>query len=171
MGLRVAPPVEALAELKAITLALKVLPNDVKKDINKQTREALNPMWKTGVSANAGMSGIDHAVFGKGSRVKAGNPTKLIAGSSRKALSGGLIPNKEAAAFEFGSPQRHRYTTYKRRSPKGNVHSVTRRTMRQLPPPSRKGRIVYHTWGEIDQRVVSLYVQTVMRRVYEAFEQ
>ena len=152
---------------RAAALALKLIPRDLRNDINRETRRVLNPVWREAVNAEA-VTKVDKAVLAKGARVAPGNPTQLLAATSKRPLSGGLVPNDrdEAAALEFGSPDRNSTTTYKRKG-----HDVTRRTERQLPWRQANGRVVYAAFAKIAPRIASLWIQTIVRRIYEAHEQ
>lgn len=61
--------------------------------------------------------------------------------------------------------------TYERKNRRGGgVHKVTRHTQRQLPAATRKGRVVYPAFAEFAPRALSLWAQTTVRLVHEAFE-
>ena len=155
-------------ELKAVVLALKAADRDLRSDINRATRETLNPVWRGLVETHATYK-RDHAILAKGARIKAGNPPVAVAASSRRKLRGGLIPANQWHAVEFGA-NRDETRTYQRRSPKGTVHKVTRHTRRQLPPRYRKGTTVYPAFAEFAPRAVSLWVQLIIRKYNEAAE-
>lgn len=154
----------------AASLALRLVDRDVRNDINRTTRAELNPLWRSIVDLNA-TSDLDRRVLAKGTRVKAGNPVVLTAATSRKALSGGLIPNVSGARYEFGVGAKDKYRTYDRRNRTApGSHKVTRRTLRQFPARTPKGRVIYPSFAEIAPRITSLWVQIVVRRIYEAHE-
>lgn len=161
-----------MAELRAAALGLKLLPRTLRNDINKNRRAVLNPMWRDAVAAEA-VTEVDRLVLAKGARVAPGNPATAIAASSKRPLSGGLVPDNrdQAVAIEFGSPERQAVETYTRKSRKsGKQHNVTRHTKRQLPMIQRKGRVIYAAWRKIAPRIVALDTQTIARRIYEAYE-
>jgi len=157
--------------LRAVVLALKAMDKDTRADISKVTRDTLNPIWREAIATHAAGSRMDNLVFGKGARVAAGNPSRAIAASSRRPLrrgAGGFIPDQQGRALEFGA-DRSSVATYRRRG-KGKAHSVTRHTNRGLPARNRKGRVVYPAFAEVAPRMVSLWTQTIVRRLHEAFE-
>lgn len=162
------PSVRSLKEFQAVTLALKAASKELRTDINKATRDTVGPIWKEEVNARAGAHVMAQKVLTKGARVAAGNPARAIAGSSRKALSGGLVPEQAGRAFEFGTVGREKKTTY-RTSRGGKSFNVTRRTRRQLPPFRKGGYVVFPAWRDTAPRMVSLYTQLIMKKVYEAF--
>lgn len=156
---------------RAVALALKLVERNVRNDINREARATINPLWRSIVDLNA-HSEMDRRVLAKGARVKPGNPMVLTAASSKRALSGGLIPDNRgaAAAFEFGDKDRNRTVGYDRKNrTKPGTHKVRRHTARQLPAKNR-GRVVYESFGEIAPRIASLWVQVVVRNIYEAHE-
>jgi len=145
-----------LTALRGIILATKAAPREVRNAINREMRAHLNPI--------AGLPDVDQTILGKGARVKAGNSSQLIAGNSTKALSGGLVPNRWAKSWEFGTYDRERKRTYTRRNRRnGGSHTVSRRTRRQLPAQAKQGHAIWPSAAESIPRVVSLQVQTVVR--------
>ena len=92
-----------------------------------------------------------------------------IAASSRRALRGGLVPADQWHAVEFGA-DREKVTTYQRRSPKGNLHRVSRHTARQLPPRRRAGWVAYPALAEFLPRALRLWSQLIVRKYAEAAE-
>lgn len=169
--MKVSPSARTVPELKAVALGLKLVDKETKKDMNKSIRDTLNPIWKTLVGIHIGTRADDQAIFGKGARIAAGNPARAMAGTSKKPLSDGLVPAEWARAWEFGSPNPNEYAEYERIHPKSlKSHYVRRRTKKNLPPANRKGRVVYPAWAEIGPRLVSLWVQIIVRNIYNGME-
>lgn len=160
--------VRGVEKLRATVLVLKNVERPVAREINTRTRTTMNPVWKGLVETHASRH-IDARVLAKGARVKGGNPPVLVAASSRRPLGGGLVPATQWHAYEFGAAQDSE-RTYTRRSSRGRVHKVTRHTTRQLPRRIRKGRVVYPAVEEIVPRLVSLWVQTVVRTVMDGVD-
>ena len=165
MGSILQPSAASSDTFRAAALALKLLPREVRNEINRMTRAEMNPEWRKIIGEKA-TSKMDRLVLAKGARVAPGNPTVLIAASSKRPLSDGLVPDNRdiAAAFEFGTPDRNKKETYTR---KGSP--VTRRTERQLPWRTN-GRVVYAAFAEIGPRLASMWVQTIVRKIMEAHE-
>lgn len=160
---------DAPAQVRAAVLALKSAGRDLRSDINKATRETMNPVWRSLVSEHA-TSLRDRDVIARGARIKAGNPPAAVAATSRRPLSGGLVPADDWQPIEFGTGSRAVATTYRRRSPNGGTHSVTRRTRTGLPQHRRGGRVAYPAVADIAPRMVSLWVQLIVRKYHEAAE-
>ena len=154
--------------LEAAVLSLKAMDRDLRNDINRSTKAMLDPVWKGAVAGRA-TSALDRAVIVKGTRVKGGNPPEAIAATSSRALKGGLVPRDDWAAIEFGG-QFNKTTTYESRSPKGKTFQVTRHTARQIPRRNAKGRVAYKALADVAPRVVSLWIQMVVAKTYEALE-
>ncbi|AYN55950.1 hypothetical protein QEX65_gp09 [Arthrobacter phage Noely] len=171
MGSVFSPSVKSVDALRAASIGLRLLPRNIRNDLNKNRRAVLNPMWRAAVDARA-VTVMDKLVLAKGARVTPGNPAVAMAATSRRPLSGGLVPDNrdQAVAFEFGSPERQKLETYTRKSERGRRHQVTRHTKRQLPMVNRKGRVVYAAWRDIAPRIIALDAQTIARRIYLAFE-
>lgn len=169
MGKFVAPSAKADDTLKAVALALKLIPRELRNDINRESRKMGNAEWRNIVNLNA-RTETDRLVLAKGARVKPGNPMVLTAATSKRALSGGLIPNDQGRMFEFGAKNRHGHVSeYERSSRNGGTHRVQRHTKRGLPAPS-SGRVIYESAAEIAPRITSLWVQLIVRKIYQAHE-
>lgn len=160
--------------LRGAVLALKAVDKPIKRDISRETREQMNDPWKQQIAKYAAGSTFDNAVFGKGARVAAGNPARLIAASSKRAFKGGggFIPDSMARSVEFPAN-----LTPSRKSPyvrkyKGSSqgHKVKRRTVTGYPDPRPGGRVVYRAVSDVMPRFTSLWVQIIARNVYKSVE-
>lgn len=148
---------------------MKSAGRELRNDINRATRAEMNPVWRSLVSLHSTYR-RDGLVIARGARIKAGNPPVAVAATSKRPLSGGLVPAQDWHVIEFGAGARERYTTYRRRSPNGGTHLVRRRTMRGLPRRIRSGRVAYPAVADIAPRMVSLWVQIIVRKYLEAAE-
>lgn len=161
------PSARTVPLLRGVVLALKAVDKPIRSEISKQTRGTMNPVWRDAVASRA-RTRMDAATFGKGARIAAGNPARAMAATSRRALSGGFTPDRDGRALEFGA-DRNAETTYRRRT-KNGTHTVTRHTRRGLPPRNRKGRVVFPAFAEVAPRLVSMWVQIVVRNIHESLE-
>lgn len=171
MGGFIAPSAETDRTFKAVTLALKLMPRTMRNELNKDTRAMGNSIWRPIVDSNA-VTKMDRLVLAKGARVKPGNPLVLSAATSKRALKGGggLVPDTDARAWEFGSGARNKVTEYPRRNRGGSgTHKVKRHTGRQMPGKS-SGRVVYAAAAEIAPKITAYWVQSIVRKIYEAHE-
>ncbi|GAB2474386.1 hypothetical protein [Xylanimonas ulmi] len=162
------PSVRDDRALAAVVLALKAADKQLKADINKATRDTMNPVWRTLTAANARRP-LDQAVLLKGVRIAAGNPPAAVAATSKRLLGGhGQVPAEWWAAVEFGVTADHRQT-YSRRGRRGS-HQVTRNVTANLPPRYRTGRVLYPAFAELSPRMGSLWAQIVVKKYAEAIE-
>ncbi|WIF20476.1 hypothetical protein SEA_BERKA_12 [Arthrobacter phage Berka] len=172
--MRLQPSASSLRELQAVALGYKLISKDVRRDISKATREVLNPVWRAALASRlAGAGKLDGKVFATGARVAAGNPAKVLAATSRRPLrrgNGGLRPDSDWRKFEFGVNNSEKVSTYTSHSPKGKAYEVTRHTARGMPARKGSGRIVYPAFADVMPRMVSLWVQLIVRKFYDAYE-
>ena len=166
----VQPSAKSLAEFRGAVLAMKAVAREVKNDINRTTRQELNLIWREAITARA-TSKMDALVLAKGARAVPGNPAKVVAASSRRALPGGsLVPDQGARAWEFGTTQPEHVTDYRRKTKSGAAADVSRHTKRQLPAATNRGRVVYPAWADTAPRMISLWVQTIVYKASQALE-
>lgn len=157
--------------MRAANKAFRRLPKELKNDLRKWQRASVTPIWKEEIEkTRSAAPALTAKAFKSGTRVKAGASISLIAGGSKKKLSGGTTFSDIAKPLEFGSNRRNKYTKYNRRSTTGKLHQVVRRTGRQLPTYRRGGYVVYPASKPAIKRLASLQVQTVTRKIYEAAE-
>jgi hypothetical protein len=167
------PSARTVPVLRGAVLALKAADKTIKKQINDATRSEMNQPWREAVATHADGSRMDNTVFGKGARVAAGNPARLVASSSRRPLrkgGNGFVPDQMGRALEFADPDRNRKSEYVRTYKGGKRHEVKRRTLTGYPAAKRGGRVVYPAVAEVMPRFVSLWVQIIVRNIHEALE-
>lgn len=161
-------------QLQAVALAMKAASRDLRLKIYAATRDTMNPVWKQTVSQYAaGAPSPAGTVINSGVRIAAGNPPTAKAAQSRRGIgrSRRLIPAENWAWFEFGSANRERVSSYQRRNRRrGGTHQVKRRASRGLPAFRKSGRVAYPAFAEVAPRMVSLWVQLVVRKYYDAVE-
>jgi len=137
---------------------MRAVDADTRKRVAAELRNAGPDIWNQSVVDGFSRTRMDRAVFrGTGVRARAN-------GISLLAATRPTIPGLDPAAVEFGDPDKT-FETYTRSGSR-----VRRRTQEQLPGPVRKGRVVHRGFKQAIPRVVSLYVQTVVKTIYEAWE-
>lgn len=160
-------------ELQAAVLAMKAADRELKKRIDTATRTTMNPVWRDQVKASlAGERGLSDRVLGSGVRIAAGNPPAAMAAQSARGVGDGkrVIPREHYAGWEFGA-NRMAYSRYERRNrTRPGTHTVERRTMMHLPRRTPQGRAVYPAFAEVAPRMVSLWVQLIVKSYYDAAE-
>jgi hypothetical protein len=164
------PSAKTVPLLRAVVLALKATDKATRSDISRETRTTLNSVWREAVATHAGGNRMDGLTFVKGARIAAGNPSRAMAATSRRALSGGFTPDIHGRLLEFGADP-NKTATYSRKSRGGKSHRVTRHTTRGLPARNRRGRVVYPAFAEVAPRMVSMWVQITVRNIHKALEE
>jgi hypothetical protein len=155
-------------ELLATMLAIRSLPTTLRRMIRQHTKAVAAPEWSKALAERAD-SKLAHRVLVDTAVVTVSDQNVRVASATKgRPLSGGLNPKTDWAAVEFGGTKK--MTTFQRKSPKGKRHSVTRNTHAQLPPFRAKGRVFYPAAEEMIPRIASLWVQTTVRTISEAFE-
>ena len=94
--------VESDRSLQAAVLAFKLADRGLKRQVNDAVRTHLNQPWKSGIAQRAATP-LEARVLVPGARVAAGNPPAFVAATSRRRLSGGLVPDAQGGAVEFGA--------------------------------------------------------------------
>src|SRR5690606_27803865 len=141
---------------------------ELRSRITRETRKMVEPAWKEELQAS-GPNRLQQSVLVNTARVSVGaNSLTLKAGTVGK-LSSGDKPSSIARAVEFGANPEP-YTKYRRRSTKGRMHDVTRRTRGGVGPIRAKGKVVYPALGRFVPRAAALMVQTTVRLLHETFE-
>ena len=99
------------------------------------------------------------------------SPAAMAAQSTRGIGDGKrVVPRRDYAGWEFGA-NRMAYSRYERKNrTKPGYHTVTRRTMMHLPRRTPEGRAVYPAFAEVAPRMVSLWVQLIVKSYYDAAE-
>lgn len=164
----------ASRELQAVLLAVRRAPKEIQAQIRKQTKAIALPEWQQAMAESSQiLSRAQHLVLVKTARVSVSNQNiRLSSATVGKALSGGLKPSEGYAAFEFGTDRRaDRVNTYRAHSRKGKEYWVHKRhTTRQLPFLNKTGHAFYPAVARMIPRIASLWAQTTVRVLMEAFE-
>lgn len=150
--------------LRTVNLAFRGLDSDVRKQITKQTKAVISPVWADAVR--------EHTTSRMEVRVLAGTARTSVSGLNVKLLSGGgkrLSSGTPTADLvngtAFGASPTRLQTV---RSRRGNKYK--RRMGDRFNRPRRGGYVVYPAASEIIPRVASLVVQTTIRTVHETIE-
>lgn len=159
------------ARLDAARRAFRALPKTIKSDVRRAQREQLGPIWRDEMTTSVGRTRRteQRRVFETGSRVRAGQPTYLVAGASNRRLRGGAVISDLARPQEFGTNRRNNLTRYNRRSRNGGTHTVTRHAARQLPPAKRSGWVVYPAVAKTVPRLIGIAVADLTDRLAAAW--
>lgn len=155
---------DAPAELRAAVLALKRADSSVRRDVSQRMRETMTPAWKQEVTSHLTGRSLEGAMILPGTRIAAGNPPQLIAGSSKRTIGsgGGLTPDKHWAGFEYGAGDGMRPVTSK------NGKTYKRHVMRHLPARNSRGYVLGPASAAILPRVASYWCQSVVKAFMDA---
>lgn len=160
----------SLDSVNAAVTGLQLIDRTLQAQIRRATKELGEGEWAGIVAEHLQGNNLQSAVLGETSKLQASNQNVMLkSGASNRHMRGGATPADLARQEEFGANQ-NRLTAYRRRSRKGNVSTVLRHTSRQLMPIRRQGWTVYPAAAEFIPRIASLWVQTVMRTIYDALE-
>jgi hypothetical protein len=157
-------------ELQGVILALKGMDKEISKQIRKQTKEVVLPVWKKSVAENISTR-LESRAFGNTARIAVSNQNiTLSVASVGKPLAGGLNPRTQAHVVEFGA-DRNKTISYEARSVRGKNFTVRdRRTRAMLRPKNKTGYVFYPTVKDVIPRIASLWIQTTVRAFHEALE-
>lgn len=152
-------------------LAVRLADRAIQSQIRKQTKAIATPEWQRALAENAPAERIQHRVMVSTGRLTASNQTVRISSATvGRRLTGGLEPKSMWWAIEFGASRTKR-TTYTATSRLGKTFTVRNRaTQNQLPLRRRKGYTFGPAASQMVPRIASLWVQTVVRTIAEAFE-
>lgn len=142
-------------ELQATILSLKQAERGVRLGINKQARSQVNPLWRSAVTGRARTT-LQRSVIASGMRATASDRgVSLLAATSGRPLSGGLVPSANPWGAEQGS--RIRRTIASR---KGITYPLW--TGKQWLERSPHGVVAYDAASEVGTKIVALWVNTVV---------
>src|SRR4029079_2205552 len=141
--------------LQAAVLAFKAADRDLRKRINDSTRATFNQPWRSGIEQRCSTR-LEQRVLRPGARIGAGRDPEFIAAGSKRALSGGLVPDTTWAGVEFGVD---------RSRMKGKRH-----TTRQLPARRPKGP-VFNTLADMAHRAPRLWAQLIVKVYCDAADE
>lgn len=158
----------ASREVAAAVLAVREADKGLRREITRQTRTNLGPIWTAEIHRTATSRWERVAYLKVPPRVTGVNPPVLVAGQSTRRTAGGFTPASDWWMVEFGGYRGKTETTYRRRSPRGLVHNVTRDTDNQLPARRHNGRAAYPALERTVPRAASLWVATVVRTYADA---
>jgi hypothetical protein len=156
-------------EVRAAAAAFRLAPKEIKRIVTTDTKGAFKADWQAAVRRDAAgpPHGAERArLLRAGVGIIGTQPIKLTAYKAGR-LPGGLVAKDDYAALEFGDA-RKTYEKYQTRSPKGKRYTVRRRTQEQLPPRISEGYSVYPNVAVFVPRMVSYWIQSIIRAYYEA---
>lgn len=158
-------------EVADVLRALRAAPAGLREAVARTTSQYMLPAWQEELNQRTPANRTQAKVLMTDPKA-ASFPLgfAIAAGGSTVPLSGGLVPAENARAFEFGTSIPS-HTPYTQRSRKGTWYQVRgKRTNAQMPSRSRTGWIVYPAATKIADRLISLWMQTVVREYHDAID-
>ncbi|CAI9386088.1 hypothetical protein [Microbacterium sp. T2.11-28] len=155
--------------LQDVARALRVLPRDVRAQINQHTKDAANPIWfeetrhraATRIKQRVLVNTARVSVTSRNVILKAGTPAPVLHGKKARGRNADAITQ----AAEFGGGANKVIVS---RTAGGTAYR--RRFGAPFGPPYRGGSVVYPAARDTVPRFASLWLQTTRRTIHEALE-
>lgn len=147
-------------ELQATILALRQAQRGIRLNINKNARSRIRPLWQAELNARA-RDEMTRRIIVAGARATASDRGVTVhAATSRRPLSGGLVPAFEWAGAEFGARSRRVEVT--QRSRRGRSYRRPLTINRQFRGRQQDGMVAFDAASEVGTKLVAIWVQTVV---------
>lgn len=147
-------------EIQATILALRQAQRGIRLDINKEARSRIRPLWQSELNARA-RDEMTRRILVTGARATASDRGVTVhAATSRKPLSGGLVPSLEWAGAEFGARTKRVEVTQRSRA--GRSYRRPLIINRQFPGRQQDGMVAFDAASEVGTKLVAMWVHTVV---------
>lgn len=147
-------------ELQATILALRGAQRQIRLGINKEVRSRIRPLWQQALNARA-RDEMTRRIIVAGARATASDRNVTVrAATSRRPLSGGLVPTWEWAGAEFGARTRRIEVTQRSRGGKPYTRKLT--INRQFQGRQQDGMVAFDAASEVGTKLVAIWVHTVV---------
>lgn len=143
--------------LRKLAVVYRVLPSDVRKQVNQATKVAAQPIWKA-ETAERSVTRIQQRVLVDTAKVGVTNRNVFL------RAGGGKLAALQSAA-EFGRPAA---APIKSRSKRGTAYKRTTGSL--FGDRERRGKVVFPASRASISRFASLWIQTTIRTLHEAGE-
>lgn len=145
-------------------LAVRSVPTEVRQEIAKSTKKASEPIWFEEVRSGAATR-MQQRVLVDSARVGVTQRNVFLRSGSVGKLRSGTAVSRLADGAEFGVGAGKVITST---SSKGTKYK--RRLGNAFPRPKRGGHVVYPAAKRSIPRFASLWVQTAVRTILDAFD-
>jgi len=147
-------------ELQATILALRQADRGIRLGINKVSRSRIRPLWQQELNGRA-RDEMTRRIIVQGARANATDRgVTLHAATSRRPLSGGLVPAFEWAGAEFGA--RTKQVEVVQRSRKGRAYRRPLVINRQFKGRQQYGMVAFDAASDVGTKLVALWVASVV---------
>jgi hypothetical protein len=150
--------------LRTLAQVLRGVDGEIRKQIGVHTKAKALPIWEDTVKANV-VDRMQTRVLGDSARVGVTATNVFLRSGGVGTLSSGTPVSVIAKAVEFGADPNAKVAS----RTKGGK-SYTRRRGGQFKRPRAQGYVVHPAARESIPRIASLWVQTAVRTIHEAFE-
>jgi len=142
-------------KIQATVALLKLAPRRVRTYMTRAARKAITALWRPAVQSYA-TTRMARRVIASGARgVVASDTFHLTAATSKRPLSGGLVPTDSWHGVEFGAvPQEVQVTVAGR--------SRSQRINTQFGPRVSKGRVAYRAARDVGPEVVAAWTEAAV---------
>lgn len=156
-------------EMLAVIYAMRSLDTAIAKMVRQHIKRVAAPEWTKALERRANTA-LERRVMVNTATVAVSNQNVRVTSANKgRKLSGGLNPKTHWHAIEFGA-DRNTPVKYRRKSPRGKTHTVTRHVARGLKDRKPKGYVFYPAGNEMVPRLGALAFQTVWRSIATALE-
>jgi hypothetical protein len=157
--------VKADPRIAGAVLAWRQADREIRKIVRADTAREFRPVWRAEISRLAAADPRGDTLselLRTGVTFAGGNPPEARAFTTVRKIRGGASPAGTGPQLEFGAANPEIRTRYRRTSPKGKAHTVTRRASIQAGRRLKRGRTVYPTVAEIAPRVISYWASAIL---------
>ncbi|UOE43745.1 hypothetical protein [Agromyces larvae] len=156
---------EAAADLQAVTRAVRAAPAELARLLDATAREQLSGVWGEELGKRPASGAQQKFVLAEAEAIP--NAAGLTVTTGDDWGHNAPLPR----IYEFGTKNRDKTTTYRRRIPgTRRTTSVTRRTRRQLPERRAQGWIAYPAANATGARVFRMWAQLVHKVTHDWME-
>lgn len=147
-------------ELQAALLGVRQAERTIRTNINRVARTQMRPLWQAALAQRASSS-LERRVLLPSARVAVGaKNVSAVAATSKRPLSGGLVPSVDWPAVEFGA--RSHQAEFQQRSRSGNTYTRKMWVSRAFKGRVKQGYVVFDASSELGTKLVGIWVNTIV---------
>jgi hypothetical protein len=151
-------------DLQLVASVAANLEPELSKQLNAQTRQHAEPVWREEVRERAS-SRLQVRALSDTAKVSVTRQNVFLKSAGTGRLSSGVRASKVAAGAEYGAWSETRVKTRSRKQ-----KSYERRMGDGFPRVRRGGHVIHQSVGAVVPRIASLWAQTAFRTVADLFE-
>jgi hypothetical protein len=155
-------------DLRTLLDALRGLPAETNKQIQKATKSAALPIWQDEVKSNV-TTRLEARVLGQTAKVGVTKSNVFLRSGQVGKLSSGLPVSVLSQAVEYGRPADAPIPAKGKMVSKNGVR-YTRRSGTAFRPRNRKGYVANEAGRDSIPRYAALWISTAVRTLHEQME-